>query len=374
MKKLYLLLALLTVVLVPGMARAATCPSFPYIFTNGVTIDANQLMANLNLLLSCTNLNVSNITGPGSSVIGDVVLWNNTTGTLLSDSGGPPLYVQQPVSGGLLLTSLSPTSLAFVSPATAVPGTLIGTQIFCADACESDTPPILPFGTTSVFQNCNVSTQCAFTPDIGTVSIIYQGCGAGGSGGGALAAPSSGTGSAGAGGGAGTYAVLKQVGGLAGISIQVGVGGAAQAAGLAGVGGSSTETGQFTWGGGGGGPVGVAASAFNIRSPNGQAADFIPGTNTATYLNRARGPLGGAGQYQNPIGWPGTGGSSPLGTGGQSNALFVTTSAAAGHDGVPGTGFCSGGSGGIDANGDNTAHAGGAGTNGILIISEYNSP
>ena len=57
MKKLYLLLALLAVVLVPGIARAATCPSFPYIFTNGVTIDANQLMANLNLLLSCVQGN-----------------------------------------------------------------------------------------------------------------------------------------------------------------------------------------------------------------------------------------------------------------------------------------------------------------------------
>ena len=59
MKKLYLLLALLAAALVPGMARAATCPSFPYIFTNGVTFDANQLMADLNLLLTCIQGNRS---------------------------------------------------------------------------------------------------------------------------------------------------------------------------------------------------------------------------------------------------------------------------------------------------------------------------
>jgi hypothetical protein len=53
MRKLYLLLALLTAVLVPGMARAATCASLPYIFNNGVTIDANQINADLELLRSC---------------------------------------------------------------------------------------------------------------------------------------------------------------------------------------------------------------------------------------------------------------------------------------------------------------------------------
>ena len=67
--------------------------------------------------------------------------------------------------------------------------------------------------------------------------------------------------------------------------------------------------------------------------------------------------MGEAGHYTNPVGWAGNGASDPLGTGGQGTTLYVTTTGAAGSDGFAGTGKCSGGSGAIDANGDNTAHA-----------------
>jgi hypothetical protein len=52
MKKLYLLLAVL-VAFLPGAARATGCASLPYTFNTGVTIDANQMNADLNLLLKC---------------------------------------------------------------------------------------------------------------------------------------------------------------------------------------------------------------------------------------------------------------------------------------------------------------------------------
>ena len=221
-------------------------------------------------------------------------------------------------------------------------------QIFCADACESDTPAILPFGSTKVSENCLPSSQCPFAPDAGTLSVVYEGCGGGGSGGGAAAASSGGTGSVGAGGGAGTYAIVKQTSGLFGINVQVGVGAAAGAAGANGATGTSTETPSFTWGAGQGGAVSAVAATI-LRPASGQAAAFSPGTNIGTYFPNVRGAMGEAGHYTNPVGWAGNGASSPLGTGGQGTTLYVTTTGAAGSDGFAGTGKCSGGSGAIDA-------------------------
>lgn len=59
MKKLILaaLAALFAAVAAPAMAL--NCSTFPYTLTNGTTADANQVMANLNLLLNCANQNLA---------------------------------------------------------------------------------------------------------------------------------------------------------------------------------------------------------------------------------------------------------------------------------------------------------------------------
>lgn len=43
----------------PLAAKAATCPTYPYVLTNGQTADANQVMANFNAILSCANTSVA---------------------------------------------------------------------------------------------------------------------------------------------------------------------------------------------------------------------------------------------------------------------------------------------------------------------------
>lgn len=55
MKPLFALLALAFAALA-GPAAATNCPSFPYVLTNGQTADANQVMADFNTLLNCSNV------------------------------------------------------------------------------------------------------------------------------------------------------------------------------------------------------------------------------------------------------------------------------------------------------------------------------
>jgi hypothetical protein len=105
MRKLYLLLAVLAVVLVPGMARA-TCPSFPYIFTNGVTIDANQLMANLNLLLTCAQESLP----AGTLAITQGGTGATTATGALANLGAVPAHVvnSADTTGGSTLATAAP--------------------------------------------------------------------------------------------------------------------------------------------------------------------------------------------------------------------------------------------------------------------------
>jgi hypothetical protein len=55
MKRLLLCALALLAASCAAPALAANCSTFPYTLTNGTTADANQVMANLNLLLNCAN-------------------------------------------------------------------------------------------------------------------------------------------------------------------------------------------------------------------------------------------------------------------------------------------------------------------------------
>lgn len=56
MKRLLVALAL---TLMPGIAEAANCSSYPFTLTNGTTADANQVMSNFNNILTCANSNLA---------------------------------------------------------------------------------------------------------------------------------------------------------------------------------------------------------------------------------------------------------------------------------------------------------------------------
>lgn len=82
MKLLRALLAA-ALVLAPVAARAA-CTALPYTFVNGTLADADQVNANFNTVWTCAN---ASVTGPAGSTTGDIVVFADTTGKVLSDSG-----------------------------------------------------------------------------------------------------------------------------------------------------------------------------------------------------------------------------------------------------------------------------------------------
>lgn len=72
MRRLYSLVGLL-LALIAGPSLAANCPSFTYTLTNGTTADANQVMANFNTLLNCSNNNLAH-SGTNADIITASVL------------------------------------------------------------------------------------------------------------------------------------------------------------------------------------------------------------------------------------------------------------------------------------------------------------
>jgi hypothetical protein len=79
-----------------------------------------------------------NVTGPGSSTVGDIVLFNNTTGTLISDSGiAFPIPV---ASGGTGLTSAGVNGI-FISSNAGVPSWLANGTAGYVLTANSGAPP-----------------------------------------------------------------------------------------------------------------------------------------------------------------------------------------------------------------------------------------
>jgi hypothetical protein len=82
--------------------------------TSGSSING-QVIDNSGVTLASLTPNPQTVIGPVSSVVGNIVLWNNTTGTLVADSGTPI-----DVSGGVK-TLVNNTTTTVVTP-TIVPG------------------------------------------------------------------------------------------------------------------------------------------------------------------------------------------------------------------------------------------------------------
>lgn len=195
-----------------------------------------------------------------------------------------------------------------------------------------------------------------YTPTPGTTRIIVKGQGAGGAGGGAQATGGAQV-SAGAGGGAGGLGETLLTTGFAGTTVTIGAGGTG-VVGLPGNAGGATSFGAFLLLSGGSGGVLFAAGVGG--GSNGSAGGSGSGGN----IFNATGAPGGSAQGGSGASFvfSGTGGSGPYGAGG--------IALVSGSPGVSGTGRGSGG-GGCCNFVSQPAGAGGAGTNGIIIVYEY---
>lgn len=199
-----------------------------------------------------------------------------------------------------------------------------------------------------------------YVPTVGMQYCIIEVLGGGGGGGGSGATAAT-TLSAGGGGGSGEYArgvfSAAAIGVLQAVSI--GVGGAGNLGAGGGNGGNSSVGALISANGGNGAALSPVSVAVN--SPGG-----LGGTGGAGGSFRTPGQSGLAGigfTVPGPTGFTctGAGGNSQYGAGGQ--ALGVVT-------GANGLGYGAGGSGGGGAYGT-PARAGGNGSNGIVIITEY---
>lgn len=200
-----------------------------------------------------------------------------------------------------------------------------------------------------------------YTPDANLLYAVIECVGGGGSGGGA-AVTAVGTQNAAGSGGGGSYSRTTVTAATVGVSqtVTIGAGGAAPAAGFNnGNAGGDTSVGTLCIGKGGSGGIGCASS-----SNGGGGAGGAAGTGDFTVAGQA-GAQGFPGT-SNAIFWPtvGPGGTSGLawGLGGPPQTASNTPN--------PGSLYGGGGTGGSDYN--NTGNrSGGAGAQGICIITEY---
>jgi hypothetical protein len=204
-----------------------------------------------------------------------------------------------------------------------------------------------------------ITASGTYTPTAGMTSCIAEVIGGGGGGGGAVGGSAAGWYSGG-GGGSGSYAKRALSAATIGVSqsVTIGAGGSSSAGGN-GTAGGDTSLGALVLAHGGGGGLACTPSQLGTGGAGGNVGtgDFIAG-----------GASGHSGSFNNiataaSIGVPGApGGSSAYGGG----APATANNTAVGNPALP---FGSGGGGAVSV--DTTARAGGGGSAGVAIITEY---
>jgi hypothetical protein len=207
-----------------------------------------------------------------------------------------------------------------------------------------------------------LTSGTSYTPTTGTKTIIVHMLGGGGGGGGVTSANS--RVAAAGGGGSGSYLVVDVTGiGAGPYTYAIGAAGAGATAGAnnGGTGGNTTLTiGATTYtANGGSGGTGMAQGTSLLIAGGGTGA----GISTNGDINTG-GNSGSRGiRLSGTVGESGNGAPSQFGSGGDGR---ITT----GGTGNAGIGYGSGGGGALSTTGT-TSFAGGAGTQGIIIIYEY---
>lgn len=377
-------------------------------FGNGAQL---PLSLNINGATYQFPFSISGIVGPVSSVIGDVVCWNNTVGSVVKDcmgtlqlsgsSSGTSMISVPSVASGVW--TLPNATDQFVGRATtdtlthktydtagagnvfsingnavsAVTGTgPIAVMSVSPALTGVPTVPTAAFGTntTQVASTANVrgaiagitlhvqafSANATYTPTANLIYAVVE-CWGGGGGGGGVSNPASTIFAGAAGGGAGGYSSKVASAATIGASQSVTAGAAgtgATAGNNAGGNGGDTAVGTLCIGKGGtgGGGTSGATNSFGAGGAGG-----IAGTGDVT----GTGAPGTGAVNSTARTVSGAGGSSSLGGGG-----VGTFTASGAVSGVAATGFASGGGGGASQDGGGNA-AGGAGSVGFVRITEY---
>ena len=312
--------------------------------------NATTLILNGSTLANTTWTETLTVTTIGTDPVTFVQTGSGTSGTVTSVGSGTGLTGGPITStGSLSFAAIAANSLwANVTGGSAVP-TVIGTNTF--------------------LQSVNIqliTANATYTPTTGMRYCIVEIVGGGGGSGGATGDTAQG--SAGAGGGGGGYCrkfySATSLG--ANAAVVIGAGGTAgtSAGGNGGNGASSTFTPAgagaiLTASGGQGGNGATASASMTFTVSNGSGG----GTNGDINL------AGGFGGYgMNFAG--GTGGVTGLGGGTPFSQTNITIWATAAVGGTQGTGY-GGGAYGAIANGNGITRAGGAGQNGVCLITEF---
>lgn len=215
-------------------------------------------------------------------------------------------------------------------------------------------------------------TSGTYTPTVNMKYVTVEMVAAGGGGGGAIAT-AAGQFAMGASGASGGYlnflATAAQVGASQALTVAVAT---TATAGIAGVNGGATTFGTLATVTGGTGGVASVATANFAETSISLGGNFTLTTGTrflALVGENGEASTGGSANTAVYLSLRvGTGGGTPLGTGG--TAVNRANTGIVGVDGMQGTGFGSGGSGSGSANGSG-ARIGGIGSAGIIIITEF---
>jgi hypothetical protein len=274
-----------------------------------------------------------------ADLTGDVTSAGNATTLTNSAVTGQALTGYSISSGTVLATDSILQAIEKIAGNTGGGGTVLSVQIFTSGA-----------GT--------------YTPTSGANWIWVRAVGGGGGGGGCT----SGTASGGMGQSGGSGAYGEYWGAAATLSYAVGAAGSAGTAGNTGGTGGATTFGtagaQLNLGGGVGGTATNSSSTFTGFSVVGAAG----GAATTADLGIAGAPGRSGVMFQASVAFSGAGGDCAFGSGGSSSTVFGNSAASVA--GTDGSGYGSGGSGGICVSTAGSA-AGGAGTSGVIIITEY---
>lgn len=278
------------------------------------------------------------------------------------------------------LSSISGSVLGYVAPMTGATSTIAGSGgSVPAPAAGDHNKPLLGSGQWGDITPPNIQIFTAdgtYTPTSGMTFIEVEMCGGGGQAGGAKATTTGSTNSsAGGAGGGGGYlkfiATAAQVG--TSQAITIGAGGSTSGIGAVGQEGGNTVFGSLaTCNGGTGGSSPAAAASFSAAST---AAGGSSTLSVGTLINNQTGGSGSeSGSWLGTVNvcFSGTGGGTPLGVT-LNYTLDLSTGGVAttGATTVP-TNYGAGGCG--NARGGNvtqTALAGRAGVNGVVIIKEF---
>lgn len=333
-----------------GGAESPSAGNFNILGTGSITV-AGSANTETVQLTGLTNHNV--LVGAGTATITNVAP-SATSGVPLISQGAsadPTFGTAVVAGGGTGATTL--TGVLLGNGTSAISGLTGNSKVIASNSSGT----FAARGFSVVIQTFTAGGT--YTPTSGMLYCIIECVGGGGAGGGA-AATAGGTTSCGAGGGSGEYAAGVFSAATIGASqtVTIGAAGAGSSGTTGGNGGNTSVGALISANGGTGGPT-PAASA------NTQAAGGAGGT----------GGSGGSVRFPGQPGFPafssispgfvqsGPGGSSRFGSGGSAQI----TAASGGN---AGTGNGSGGSGAANYT-SGAAQTGGAGTVGIVVVTEY---